>query len=133
MKHLFLFFAAVFLFIACNKDTEDKLEGKWQLRQTELNGHVETVDTVFYNFLTSLFMYQIYQPVEDKYIEVYGHKQLEGDNRLIVDISETGGEWFLKNTDWLATEEHFTIESISGSRLILINTTTGKKYTFRKF
>jgi len=132
MKHLFLFFAAIFLFIACNNSTEDKLEGKWQLRQTELDGHIETVDTVYYNFQTSLFMYQIYISDADVFREAYGHKLLE-DKNLTIDLSLQSSESFMKLTDWTNEKENFLIEKISGNQLIMMNKTTGKKYTFRKF
>ncbi|MCC8144688.1 MAG: lipocalin-like domain-containing protein [Tannerellaceae bacterium] len=131
MKHLFLFFAVMFLFMAC-KDTEDKLEGKWQLRQTELDGHIETVDTVYYNFLTSLFMYQIYIPATNNYQQSYGHKLLE-DKKLTIDLSLQNSASFMELTDWAGEKESFTIEKISGDQLIMTNITTGKKYTFRKF
>ena len=50
----------VILFVSCSKDTESKLFGKWQLQKVEANGDVQNVDTVYFNFEHSLFMYQVY-------------------------------------------------------------------------
>lgn len=116
-------------FIACSKDTDDKLEGKWQIQQVEADGNVQKVDTIFYNFQTSLFQYQIYIPQSDTYIGRYGFKTLKGDNGLALELEANSD--FIQYTDWTSTERTFTIEEVTGSKLIL--SSDGKRYTFRKF
>ena len=59
MKNLIAITCFVVALVSCNK-VEHKLEGKWQLKTVEANGVVQTVDTVWYNFQTSLFEYQLY-------------------------------------------------------------------------
>ena len=54
MKNLIAITCFVVALVSCNK-VEHKLEGKWQLKTVEANGVVQTVDTVWYNFQTSLF------------------------------------------------------------------------------
>ncbi|MDR0750312.1 MAG: lipocalin-like domain-containing protein [Tannerellaceae bacterium] len=115
---------------ACSKDMDDKLEGKWQMQQTEANGNVQKTDTVFYNFQTSLFQYQLYDARTDTYPGRYGFKTIKGDNELFLQL-ETGDD-FLKQTDWTSKERTFTIEKVTGRELILTGE-DGKRYTFRKF
>mgnify|MGYP002226006844 CR=1 FL=1 len=66
MKNLIAITCFVVALVSCNK-VEHKLEGKWQLKTVEANGVVQTVDTVWYNFQTSLFEYQLYDPAKDVY------------------------------------------------------------------
>ncbi|MDR1879436.1 MAG: lipocalin-like domain-containing protein [Tannerellaceae bacterium] len=112
---------------ACGNDLDDKLEGKWQLQQVETDGIIQHVDTIFYNFQTSLFMYQIYVPAKDQFQYSYGFKEID-DTRLFLEIIN---EDLLPYTDWESTKRTFTIEKSTRSRLVL---GSGKKrYTFRKF
>jgi hypothetical protein len=115
--------------IACSKDIDDKLDGKWQMQQVETDGHVQQVDTIFYNFQTSLFQYQLYDSSTDTYPVRYGFKTVKGDNELLLQL-ETSSD-FLKQTDWASRERTFTIEKVTGKELILAG--EGKRYTFRKF
>ena len=78
MKNLIAITCFVVALVSCNK-VEHKLEGKWQLKTVEANGVVQTVDTVWYNFQTSLFEYQLYDPAKDVYRTNFGYKTLEGD------------------------------------------------------
>ncbi|MCC8199097.1 MAG: lipocalin-like domain-containing protein [Tannerellaceae bacterium] len=117
--------------IACSKDTDNQLHGKWQLQQVESGGHVEAVDTIYYNFLTSLFRYQIYKPATDSYSGCDGFKTLQEDGQLFLELVGTGIDAFLPSTDWNSHQRVFTIEKISRSQLILSE--GGKQYTFRKF
>jgi hypothetical protein len=114
---------------ACSKDTDDKLDGKWQMQQIEANGNVQKVDTIFYNFQTSLFQYQIYDARNNTYPKRNGFKTVQGDNELLLEL-ETSND-FLKQTDWTSKNRVFTIEKVTGKELIL--TGDGKRYTFRKF
>lgn len=129
------FLAAAFMFSSCNKDEDDKLEGKWQLRQVETEGQIVKVDTVFYNFQTSLFMFQIARPSSNGMRHRYGFKDLEGENTLVLELDESDPNNplsnFLPHTDWDSAKEVFTIEKLTGSQLILNR--NNKRYIFRKF
>ena len=61
----------VILFVSCSKDTESKLFGKWQLQKVETSGDVQNVDTVYFNFEHSLFMYQVYVTEIDSFRHQY--------------------------------------------------------------
>lgn len=126
---LMMLFACAVCFTSCSKDDDDKLEGKWQLRQIETEGQTIKIDTVFYNFQNALFMYQIYVPATKATHHCYGYKDIEGDKQLVLELVES--ENFLQYTDWNSTKETFTIEKLTGSQLILNR--DNKRYIFRKF
>ena len=67
---------AIFLWSACDSHTTE-FEGKWQLAEIEYAGNVTPVDTVWYNFQTSLFQYQIYDRTTDQYLAVHGYHTYE--------------------------------------------------------
>jgi hypothetical protein len=115
--------------VACSEDIDDKLDGKWQIQQIEADGTVQKIDTIFYNFQTSLFQYQLYDARTNTYPNRYGFKTIKGDKELLLQL-ETSDD-FLKQTDWTSNERIFTIEKVTGKELIL--TGEGKRYTFRKF
>ena len=121
------------LFASCNSDIGDRLEGKWQLQQVETNGVSEKADTVFYNFQTSLFMYQIYRPHTDAFSSCYGFKMMETKNQLLLELTNyaVALQKFLPLTDWESASRRFTVEEITDKRLVLNG--DGKRYTFRKF
>ena len=125
--------ALMALMASCSKDTEDKLEGKWQLQQVDVDGEVTQADTVFYNFQNRIFMYQIYRPAVDSTIYRHGFKTLEEDNRLTLELTDNpyGLGGFMPYTDWASPSRVFTIEKLSASQLILDS--EGKRYLFRKF
>lgn len=125
--------AVALLLAACNKDTEHKLEGKWQLQQVEANGDVIQADTVFYNFQNILFMYQVYLADADSVALQYGYNTLGDENSITLELSNTP-RWatdFLPRTDWSSKTRTFTIEKLNGKDLIL--SSEGKRYLFRKF
>ncbi|MDD4514254.1 lipocalin-like domain-containing protein [Massilibacteroides sp.] len=119
----------VLLFVSCSKDDDDKLEGKWQLQQVETDGQIIKVDTVYYNFQTSLFLYQIYIPATDGMRHCYGFKTWDGDKQLLLELE--GGNSFLPYTDWKEVTESFTVETLTNSKMILNR--ENKRYVFRKF
>jgi len=142
MRNLFLLGCLVLLIAACSKDDDDKLKGKWQLRQvTDIsNGVVEQVDTVWYNFMNSLFMYQVYDAadVDSTYSHAYGFKTWDEGSRLLLKLSEYSrdGEHrpiseFLPYTDWSSSERSFMLIKVDKSELILDS--EGKEYKFRKY
>ncbi|GHU09520.1 hypothetical protein FACS189431_7710 [Alphaproteobacteria bacterium] len=127
---LILFFA----FIACSNELDDKLEGKWQLQQIEANGNIiSKVDTVFYNFQTSLFMYQIYLPGSNSFSNCYGFKTVTADKQLLLELTPYGVpvDKFLPRTDWKSKEREFKVDHVNGNSLVL--SSDNKQYVFRKF
>lgn len=121
--------------LSCSKDTEDKLYGKWQLRQVvAADGQTQTVDTVWYNFQTSLFMYLIAFPSEgpEVYRNAYGFSTPQGDDQLLLQLQDPQPiANFLRYTDWTSAERTFTIEKLTGSELIL--NSSEQRYIFHKY
>lgn len=126
----------LFALNACRSDkTQDKVYGKWQLREViEPDGSVQPVDTVWYNFQFSLFMYQLYQPSVDggRYLHRYGFNVPEGDDRLVLELTDDPGPLgdFLPYTDWTSKKRTFFIRRLTGDELIL--SSDDKQYIFRK-
>lgn len=120
--------SSILMLSACDKMTTE-LEGKWQLKQIECEGSFTPVDTVWYNFQTSLFMYLIYDTTKDTYSNMYGFNyfEKEGEVRLELSLNED----FRKRTDWASNIRTFKIEKVSRKELILSG--DGKKYYFDKF
>ena len=119
--------------IACGDSLERHLEGKWQLKSVEQHGAVETVDTVWYNFQSSLFEYQVYVPTVDSVRNMYGYKTLTDDQHLELELVShfITIKDFLPLTDWSSSKRTFLIEESSGKRLVL--SSEGKTYRFEKY
>lgn len=117
--------------VACSDD-DHKLEGKWQMRQIEADGQVMPIDTIYYNFQNSLFMYQIANGVAGGY-SAYGYKTLEGDDKLVLEIDEKVADLntFYSKSHWTENPRIFSILKLSRNEMILQY--DGMKYTFRKF
>jgi hypothetical protein len=133
MLHPAYLLLIVGILAACSQDADDRIEGKWQLREVEANGVKTKTDTVFYNFQNVLFMYQVYHPGVDTFSHCYGFKKTEAGDQLLLELITYGrpvGE-FLLQTDWAHAERRFTIEQVSTERLILSG--DGKRYHFRRF
>ncbi len=128
---LLLSLLAIFLWSACDSHTTE-FEGKWQLAEIEYAGNVTPVDTVWYNFQTSLFQYQIYDRTTDQYLAVHGYHTYE-NGILSLDLFQSTEDErnFLKRTDWDSAQRSFSVEEISREKLILSD--DGKRYIFRKF
>ena len=122
---------AIFLWSACDSHTTE-FEGKWQLTEIECAGDVTPVDTVWYNFQTSLFQYQIYDRTTDQYLAVHGYHTYE-NGILSLDLFQSTEDErnFLERTDWNSAQRSFSVEEISREKLILSD--DGKRYIFRKF
>lgn len=133
MKKQGLFILLLLLAISCSKDTENKLEGKWQLRQVETEGTVVSVDTVWYNFQNTLFSYQLYNPSTGSYRQQYGFNTVTG-GELLLELGDNPlpNDQFLPLTDWDRAERSFSVTKLKGSELILTDA-SGKIYTFRRF
>ena len=120
MRNLTVALCLAATLVACDK-VEHTLDGKWQLETVEADGEIQVVDTVWYNFQTSLFQYQLYDAAHDVYRSNYGYKITYGQPV----------ESFLPYTDWTAPKRTFTIEESSATRLVLSD--DGKRYSFKKF
>lgn len=132
MKSLIAIACLSIALLSCNK-VEHNLEGKWQLKTVEAGGAVQTVDTVWYNFQTSLFEYQFYVPATGNYSTNFGYKTLDGDTKLELELIIEGdpATSFLRFTDWTSPKRTFTIDKSTATRLVLSG--DGKTYTFHKF
>ncbi|MDR1556986.1 MAG: lipocalin-like domain-containing protein [Tannerellaceae bacterium] len=121
------------LFASCSTDIGDRLEGKWQLQQVEANGVTEKVDTVFYNFQTSLFMYQVYRPERDIFSSCFGFRMMETKDQLLLELTgySSAIQNFLLLTDWESSDRRFIVKEVTDKRLVL--NSDDKSYTFRKF
>ncbi|MDR1938341.1 MAG: lipocalin-like domain-containing protein [Tannerellaceae bacterium] len=128
-----LWYLAFLLLAACSDGISDRLEGKWQLQQVEADGQKEKVDTLFYNFQTSLFMYQIYHPAVDTFSHCYGFKIMETKNQVMLELTgySISLNKFLPQTDWQSSKRRFIVEQITDQRLVL--NADDKRYVFRKF
>ena len=117
----------------CDNSLEQTLEGKWQLKEVRRQeGLVERVDTVWYNFQTSLFEYQLYVPALDSMRNLYGFKTLLGADSLELELISyfNTTQDFLPLTDWSAPKRLFRIVEQRGDRLVLES--DGKEYHFKK-
>lgn len=121
-------------FFSCQKDTEEKVYGKWLLEKiVRTDGQVEPVDTVWYNFQTTLFLYQIYEPSRGGYRNSYGLATFESDDRITLELQNDPGMVadFLPYTDWTSGIRTFTVVRLKGKDLTLES--DGKQYIFRKY
>lgn len=132
MVRVMVLLVSLFLLASCDKP-ERQLEGKWLLKEVEENGTVTPVDTVWYNFQTSLFQYQIYVRANDTYRVCYGYKVMNDERSLDLELTfdYEGVLDFLPLTDWNSATRHFEIESLTGKELRLSG--DGKHYLFSKF
>lgn len=118
----------------CQKELSRQLQGKWQLKTVEQSGQVSSVDTVWYNFQSeSLFMYQIYHAGKDSFSHMYGYKSQPEENRILLELTSYPRpvSEFLPLTDWEDRSRMFTVEKITGKRLVLHS--DSKTYEFIRF
>lgn len=117
---------------SCDKQ-EHQLEGKWLLTRVEESGEITPVDTVWYNFQTSLFQYQIYDKASNTYKSCYGYKVMSDDHSLDLELTfdYEAVQEFLLWTDWEGAKRHFIIESISHRELRLLD--GERRYCFSRF
>jgi len=123
---------SILLFFACSKDEQSKLSGKWQIQQIEMNGNVVPVDTIYFNFESSLFQYQIYSPSSNSYKSWVGYNSVNDGNQLLLELNDQNNiKQFLHLTDWSEGKRLYTIEKLTNKRLTL--SSENRTYTFRKF
>ena len=135
-KYWIIGLSFLLLTISCKKDDKDDLEGKWLLKEViDADGIVHKVDTVWYNFQNTLFMYQLYDATEEspKYKHCYGFKTRESEERILLELTSYGTtvDDFLPYTDWSTGSRTFTVERVSGNQLIL--SSEEKQYKFHSF
>lgn len=118
---------ALLALTACDKMTTE-LEGKWQLKEIEADGVRTEVDTVWYNFQTSLFMYQLYMPETEEYKLSYGLSFFDEDDKVRLELNDAN---FVPRTDWETRIREFVIKKIDRKKLVLES--EGKTYYFDKF
>lgn len=122
------------MMMGCEPDRGDKLDGKWLLKEVvHTDGTVNAVDTVWYNFQNTLFMYQLYETENNSYRHIYALKTWEDDDHILLELQSdpVSVESFLPYTDWESDTRTFKVEDCSRSRLEL--SSEGKKYRFHKF
>lgn len=135
--HIFLLYVLSVILLSCDDAKKDELEGKWQLIEvTAANGTVYLVDTVWYNFQNTLFMYQLYEIDTSTYRRCHGFKARDSENRLLLELNSYPVEPyyiedFLPYTDWTSAQRTFTIALCTRKELILDS--EGKQYRFRKY
>ena len=123
---------SILLFFACSKDEQSKLSGKWQIQQIEMNGNVVPVDTIYFNFESSIFQYQIYSPSSNSYKSWVGYNSVNDGNQLLLELNDQNNiKQFLHLTDWSEGKRLYTIEKLTNKRLTL--SSENRTYTFRKF
>ena len=105
--------------MASCSDDEDKLTGKWQLRQYELpDGTVQKEDSVFYNFQKGSF--SAICLLEDKtYHTFFGLYSLQDDKIYIILRPEENIDLCKQYLQWDELGRTFQIEELSSSTLQL--------------
>ena len=108
-----------FVAMASCSDDEDKLTGKWQLRQYELpDGTVQKEDSVFYNFQKGSF--SAICLLEDKtYHTFFGLYSLQDDKIYIILRPEENIDLCKQYLQWDELGRTFQIEELSSSTLQL--------------
>lgn len=123
---IFAFFCLFLLFLSgCSKGFDDRLRGKWQLREYIQGAESRDFDKIFYNFSRQVFL------IQDKDTETFGQFFQEGDS-LIMELPDHDQvpEAFTQ-FGWDSTMEHVAIRKLSRSKLEL---SRGDKYwILRKF
>lgn len=117
---------------SCKPDEKDELEGKWKLKEIiDAEGNVSPVDTVWYNVMNTLFMYQLYdasQGESGKYRYEYGYKNWVTTDSVRFRLWSTS---ILKHTDWTEPARTFRVNEVSRSTMTL--SSGNKTYKFTKF
>ena len=114
------------LFSGCNKDNENLIRGKWQLRHIDMpnNSQIST-DSVFYSFQLNIFELATLVQGND-------FSAVKTDSIFMtVTPSYMGNALKSPYYGWHTAEKNFAIKKLDHSALILSCNDT--IYTFRKF
>ena len=122
------------LFSGCNKDNENLIRGKWQLRHIDMpnNSQIST-DSVFYSFQLNIFeLATLVQGNDFSAEKTNGIYTIKTDSIFMTVTPSYMGN-ALKNpyNGWHTAEKNFAIKKLDHSALILSCNDT--IYTFRKF
>ncbi len=127
----------VISFFACSKDDGDKLEGKWQMRQTiHSEEGIEPVDSVFYNFMNGTFS-ALCMKEDGGYGTYFGiYTVTDGMIRVRLTDDDAGKLHDRQHTSvrymhWSGTTKEFTIATLTGSSLQLVS--DEYSFVFRKY
>ena len=122
------------LFSGCNKDNENLIRGKWQLRHIDMpnNSQIST-DSVFYSFQLNIFeLATLVQGNDFSAEKTNGIYTIKTDSIFMtVTPSYIGNALKSPYYGWHTAEKNFAIKKLDHSALILSCNDT--IYTFRKF
>ena len=122
------------LFSGCNKDNENLIRGKWQLRHIDMpnNSQIST-DSVFYSFQLNIFeLATLVQGNDFSAEKTNGIYTIKTDSIFMtVTPSYMGNALKIPYYGWHTAEKNFAIKKLDHSALILSCNDT--IYTFRKF
>lgn len=123
----------VALFFSCSKETDTKLEGRWQTTSIESSRHSLYIDSLFWSFDMGVCKFQTLDSENPHFAEqIYANYLINGDS---IKISIPNKFFYLarqnKYLDWNTPERKFAIREISAKTLKLsVNDTI---YSFRKY
>ena len=130
IKTVFFVIISLLFLLSCDKmfvfisGKEADLQGKWQM---------DNADSVYYNFQSSLFQYQIYVE-KDVISAVYGYYTLYGDTALDLRLLCVYSPYSLDHLKWDTLRsstgqdtifKRFSIEKLTNKQLVL-NSNNGK-------
>lgn len=122
------------LFSGCNKDNENLIRGKWQLRHIDMpNNNQISTDSIFYSFQLNIFeLATLVQGNDFSAEKTNGIYTIKTDSIFMTVTPSYMGN-ALKNSyyGWHTAEKNFAIKKLDHSALILSCNDT--IYTFRKF
>lgn len=122
------------LFSGCNKDNENLIRGKWQLRHIDMpNNNQISTDSIFYSFQLNIFeLATLVQGNDFSAEKTNGIYTIKTDSIFMTVTPSYMGN-VLKNPyyGWHTAEKNFAIKKLDHSALILSCNDT--IYTFRKF
>ena len=122
------------LFSGCNKDNENLIRGKWQLRHIDMpNNNQISTDSIFYSFQLNIFeLATLVQGNDFSAEKTNGIYTIKTDSIFMtVTPSYMGNALKHPYYGWHTAEKNFAIKKLDHSALILSCNDT--IYTFRKF
>ena len=124
-KILILLF--VVSFVACTKDYNSDLRGRWQLRSEKSGATEWKVDTLFYSFDNHVVSVQ--KKAYLNYGLIFGHFAQTGDSLFLAypDVNKSA----LKSFGIKDSSDHYKIDKLDADALIL--TSKSRQLVFRKF
>lgn len=119
--YLFIAFIAAFCFLGCRPDEEANLDGLWKVVSIELPDKTSiAVDSQFYGFQRK-YVFSFTRVISSSNSAIsYGYVDYpeKGKVHIQVDKNHIEGD-FAAKSKWKNTEATFSINTLSGSRLVL--------------